>query len=129
VTRIDRQAGLARRIFTSHPADYPLSGTKPVKDDGWTDQVITRQTPFVANSTTEFARYFPDHALINRLGCQSALILPVVQSGQTIATVNVPDETGRFTPATVASVQAVVTRDHAGLVQAVLASPLQGAVG
>ena len=25
VTRIDRQAGLARHIFTSHPVDYPLS--------------------------------------------------------------------------------------------------------
>ncbi len=50
VTRIDRQAGLTRRIFTSHPADYPLSGTKPVKDDGWTDQVITRTTLFVANT-------------------------------------------------------------------------------
>ncbi len=121
VTRIDRQAGLARRIFTSHPADYPISGTKPVKDDGWTDQVIIRQTPFVANTTAEFVLFFPDHVLINRLGCQSALNLPVVEAGQTIATVNVLDEAGRFTAATVAAVDAVLRRDHAGLVAAVLA--------
>lgn len=121
VTRIDRQAGLARRIFTSHPVDYPVSGTKPVREDGWTDQVITRQTPFVANSTAEFAVYFPDHALINSLGCQSALNLPVVDGGQTIATVNVLDDAGRFDPATVAAVEAVLNRDHAGIVAAVLA--------
>jgi GAF domain-containing protein len=124
VTRIDRQAGLARRIYTSHPVDYPLSGTKPLQDDVWTDLVITRQTPFAANTTAEFAVFFPDHALINRLGCQSALNLPVVDGGQTLATVNVLDDAGRFTPATVAAVEAVLKRDHAGIVAAVLASPL-----
>ena len=124
VTRIDRQAGLARRIFTSHPVEYPVSGTKPVQDDGWTDLVITRQTPFVANTTAEFAVFFPDHALINRLGCQSALNLPVVDGGQTIATVNVLDDAGRFTLAAVAAVQFVLKQDHAGIVAAVLASPL-----
>ena len=124
VTRIDRPAGLARRIFTSHPADYPASGTKPIRPDGWTAQVIDGQSSFVANSTAEFAVYFPDHALINRLGCHSALNVPVVDAGQTIATVNVLDDAGRFTPATVAAVEAVLMRDHAVVVAAVLASPL-----
>lgn len=124
VTRIDRQAGLARRIYTSHPVEYPLSGTKPLQDDGWTDLVITRQTPFVANTTAEFAVFFPDHALINRLGCHSALNLPVVYGGQTIATVNVLDDANCFTPATVAAVEAMLKQDHAGIVAAVLASPL-----
>ncbi len=67
--------------------------------------------------------------MISRLGCQSALNLPVVRAGQTIATVNVLDDAGRFTPATVAAVEAVLKRNHAGLVQAVLASSLQGVVG
>ena len=124
VTRIDRQAGLARRIYTSHPADYPTSGTKPIRPDGWTAQVIDGQTSFVANTTAEFAVYFPDHALINRLGCQSALNVPVVGAGHTIATVNILDDAGRFTPDTVDRVEQLLKTQHAGLVAAILASPL-----
>jgi hypothetical protein len=124
VTRIDRPAGLARRIFTSHPADYPASGTKPIRPDGWTAQVIDGQSSFVANSTAEFAVYFPDHALINQLGCQSALNVPVVEAGQTIATVNILDDAGRFTPETVDRVERILKAHHADLVAAILASPL-----
>ena len=124
VTRIDRPAGLARRIYTSHPADYPASGTKPIQPDGWTAQVIDGQTSFVANATAEFAVYFPDHALINRLGCQSALNVPVIEAGQTIATVNILDDAGRFTPETVARVERLLAAQHAGLVAAIWASPL-----
>jgi hypothetical protein len=124
VTRIDRQAGLARRIYTSHPVDYPASGTKPIQPDGWTALVIDGQTSFVANRTAEFAVYFPDHALINRLGCQSALNVPVVEAGQSIATVNILDDAGRFTPETVARVEQLLKTQHAGLVAAIWASPL-----
>lgn len=124
VTRIDRPAGLARRIYTSHPADYPASGTKPIRPDGWTAQVIDGQTSFVANTTAEFAVYFPDHALINRLGCQSALNVPVVEAGETIATVNILDDAGRFTPETVGRVERLLAAQHARLAAAILASPL-----
>lgn len=124
VTRIDRPAGLARRVFTSHPAEYPASGTKPIRPDGWTARVIDGQTSFVANTTAEFAVYFPDHALINRLGCQSALNVPVVEAGQTIATVNILDDAGRFTPETVGRVERLLAAQHARLTAAILASPL-----
>ena len=124
VTRIDHARGLARRIYTSHPLDYPTSGTKPVQPDGWTRQVIDGQRSFVANSTAEFAIYFPDHALINRLGCQSALNVPVVDGGVTVATVNILDDEGRFAPATVLAVQDAVQAHHAALVAAIKASPL-----
>ena len=48
VTVLDRRAGLARRAYTSHPAEYPASGTKPLRSDAWSDQVIGRAEPFVA---------------------------------------------------------------------------------
>ena len=37
VTVIDRAAGLARRVYTSHPDTYPVSGTKPIQpnDTEW----------------------------------------------------------------------------------------------
>ncbi|PZR01023.1 MAG: GAF domain-containing protein [Cereibacter sphaeroides] len=124
VTRIDLEHGLARRIYTSDAKAYPTSGTKPIHQDGWTAQVIEGQQSFVANTTAEFAVYFPDHALINQLGCYSALNVPVVDKGQTIATVNVLDDQDRFSPATVAAIEGAIHASRGRLVPAVLASPL-----
>ncbi len=124
VTRIDHAQALARRIYTSHPVDYPTSGTKPVQPDGWTRQVIDGQRSFVANMTADFAIYFPDHALINRLGCQSALNVPIVDAGVTVAAVNILDNAGRFTPRTVSAVEALLHSQHASLITAIRASPL-----
>ena len=123
VTRIDRAAGLARRIHSSDPAAYPLSGTKPIRPDAWTAQVIEQGRPFVANSVAEFAVHFPDHALIESLGCRSALNLPVAAGGAIIATVNILDDADRFTPQVVAGVQAILSDCHDDLVAAVGASP------
>ena len=64
ITTLDLTAGLARRAYSSHPVEYPVSGTKPLTRDGWHEFCITGQQTFVANTTPEFARYFFDHALI-----------------------------------------------------------------
>jgi len=124
VKRIDRQAGPARRIFTSHPVDCPASGTKPVRDDACTGPVITRQIPFLANSAAKAAVLFclpcPKQPARWPVGADPA----GDRGGQTVVTVNVPDDAGRFTPTVVTAVEPVLKRDHAGIVAAVLASPL-----
>ena len=122
VTTVDRRAGLARRVYTSHPADYPVTGTKPMGDDGWSRLVIDGQQTFVANTTAEFAVYFPDHALINALGCQSAVNVPVMDGGQVVGTVNLLDVEGHYTPARVAAAQAEIAAAHAVLVPALRAA-------
>ena len=124
ITVIDRPRDVARRAFTSHPDEYPTSGEKPVTPDGWTRQVLDQQQSFVANSTAEFAIYFPDHALINALGCASALNVPVVADGEVVATVNILDDAGRFTPETVARIEALVAARRDDLVRAVASAPL-----
>ncbi|MEM8691644.1 MAG: GAF domain-containing protein [Pseudomonadota bacterium] len=97
VTVLDRNAGFARRVYSSCPETYPVSGTKPMAQGAWTDQVIVRGETFVANSVAEFAPYFADCAVIETLGCASALNVPVGQD-QVIGTVNVLDVAGFFTP-------------------------------
>ncbi|WP_299772609.1 GAF domain-containing protein [uncultured Tateyamaria sp.] len=97
VTVLDHKAGLAQRVYTSHPETYPLSGTKPISQGAWTEMVIERGETFVANTVAEFAIYFADHALIESHGCQSALNVPVVDD-RVVGTVNVLDQEHYFSP-------------------------------
>ena len=128
VTVLDRAAGLARRAYTSHPADYPTSGTKPMRNDGWSDLVIGEGRSFVANTTPEFAVYFADHALINALGCASAMNIPVADAaGQVVGTVNILDAEGHFTPDRIATLEALVADHRPALLAALAAVPMDPA--
>ncbi|QQA41605.1 GAF domain-containing protein [Pelagovum pacificum] len=106
VMELDREASLARRAYTSHPVDYPASGTKPFRMDGWFDTVVGRGETFVANHLSEIAQVFPDHELIGSLGCGSVINLPLFDDGQVKATVNLLDAEEHYTPDRVARAEA-----------------------
>ncbi len=108
VTTVDETAGLARRLYTSHPVEYPVSGTKPLEKDGWYDATVAGRQTFVANTPPEFAKYFFDHELIVSLGLGSCINVPVVDGGQVVGTVNLLAEAGHFTPARLAAYEALV---------------------
>jgi hypothetical protein len=109
ITALDTQAGNFRRIYTSHPAEYPTSGTKPMTADGWHDHCITGRQTFVANTPPEFARYFFDHELITSLGLGSCINIPVHDgAGPVLGTVNLLAEAQHFTPARLAAYVALV---------------------
>lgn len=118
VTALDEGAGLFSRVFTSHPVEYPVSGTKPMERDGWYATTIAGRQTFVANTPPEFAKYFFDHALIVSLGLGSCINVPVVDDGQVLGTVNLLSEAGHFTPDRLAAYQALVAEANAGLVAA-----------
>lgn len=117
-TVLDQAAGLARRAYSSHPEDYPVTGTKPMQSNPWFEQVIGRGEVFVANTTDQFKPFFGDHALINALGCEAAMNIPVSDDKQVIGTVNILDKEGHFTPERVAALQALVAANHAKLLAA-----------
>jgi hypothetical protein len=98
VTSVDMNAGLARRLYTSHPKEYPVSGTKPIHRDAWFDIVHGERRSFVANTIADIAKVFPDHELIRSLGCGSVINLPVVLRGELVATVNLLHEEHHYTP-------------------------------
>jgi hypothetical protein len=126
VTVLDRTAGLARRAYTSHPVDYPTSGTKPMRNDGWTDVVLGEQRSFVANTTAEFAIYFADHALINALGCESAMNIPVADdAGLVVGTVNILDAADHFTPDRTARLEGLVAAHRTALLAAMARVPME----
>lgn len=126
VTVLDPVAGLARRAYSSHPHDYPTSGTKPIQDNAWTAQVIGSGERFVANSTAEFAPFFGDHALINSLGCEAAMNIPVPdEAGRVVGTVNILDVAHHFTRDCAAGLQALVATHRADLLAAMAAVPME----
>lgn len=108
VTKLDEDRALFARVFTSHPVEYPVSGTKPMERDGWYDTTIAGRQTFVANTPPEFATYFFDHELIVSLGLGSCINVPVVDSGRVLGTVNILAEAGHFTPAKLGAYEQLV---------------------
>lgn len=108
VMTVDMQAGLARRAYSSHPVDYPVSGTKPIEHNSWFEIVHTKRLSFVANTIEDIAAVFPDHALIASLGCGSVFNLPVVLGDDLVATINMLDVTGHYDAARVAEAEALL---------------------
>lgn len=115
---LDNEAGLARRAYTSHPTDYPATGSKPMRQDRWSAQVIDARQSFVANSTDGFSDVFSDYPLINELGCESVLNVPVIEQNTVVGTVNFLDGKNHFTPERVAALQNLVSAHHLALVTA-----------
>ncbi|MGI9395439.1 MAG: GAF domain-containing protein [Boseongicola sp.] len=125
VTVLDRAAGVARRAYTSHPDDYPATGTKPMGTSAWTQQVIARGETFVANTTSGFSPFFSDHALINELGCEAAINIPITRSNQVVGTVNILDEAEHFTPERVKALERIVEERRVDLLRALADTPMQ----
>ncbi len=109
VTTVDMKSGLARRLYTDHPVEYPVSGSKPIHRDRWFAIVHDEGRSFVANSIAEIAGHFPDHELIAALGCGSVINLPVVMKGELVATVNMLDKDGSYGPEKVTLVESILS--------------------
>lgn len=108
VTLVDTPAGVVRRAYSNRPRDYPTSGTKPLRGNtgNWFEHVFNQRRTFVANALADIAEVFPDHELIGSLGCGAVINMPVVLAGDLVATVNLLDAAGRYTPERVAAAQA-----------------------
>jgi GAF domain-containing protein len=98
VTTVEQGGRLARRSYSNMPGPYPVSGTKEVEPNRWTEIVVGRGETFVANTLAEIATVFPDHELIGSLGLASVVNMPVVLGGELMATLNLLDVEGYFTP-------------------------------
>jgi len=85
------------RVFTSHPEDYPVSGTKPIRYDAWFDVVHKQRQAYVANTIEAMKAHFPDHETIAALGCGSVVNLPVEIAGEMVGTINLLHEEKFYT--------------------------------
>lgn len=92
---------IAHRFYTNMPVAYPVSGEKKITPNAWTAQVLERHQTFVANTIDEIAQVFPDHDLIQSLGCESCINIPIVVRGRVIGTLNCLHEAHHYTPSRV----------------------------
>lgn len=108
---IDNKENVARRNYSNMPDAYPVSGEKPMEFNSWSMHVLENRQTFVANSIVEIADVFPDYELIQSLGCESCLNLPIVVADNVIGTLNCLNVAGHYTPE---RVQAAKTLRQAG---------------
>lgn len=95
---VDMTAELARRVYSDHPKEYPVTGIKPIHRDAWFDIVHGEKRSFVANTIADIAKVFPDFELIKSLGCGSVINLPVVLHNELVATINLLHIENYYTP-------------------------------
>lgn len=78
-----------QRIWTSHPAEYPVTGRKRKQLTHWTDTLFVRGQVVVGEGRAVLTQTFDDHALMARLGLNAFINVPLLQAGHAIATFNV----------------------------------------
>lgn len=116
---VDNDASLSRRAYSSHPKEYPVSGSKPLhKEDRWSQQVLVGRHCFIANNTAGFADIFPDYELINKLGCESVINVPIISDGEVIGTLNFLDGAEHFNETRVSTLLKLIDRQRAELTDA-----------
>ena len=120
---IDHVRNVARRNYSNMPEAYPVSGEKPRNLTKWSEQVEVAKQIFVANSIDEIAEVFPDYELIQSLGCESCMNIPVVVQDKVIGTLNCLHEAGHYTPQRIAAAEQL---KHAGALAFLLNAHLNG---
>ena len=76
------------RVYANLKGDYPLLGRKKIVSAEWKSCLFDDGLPFVGHTAADIKLAFSDYELIQSLGCESVLNLPVRWNGQTIGTVN-----------------------------------------
>src|SRR5205085_1653728 len=97
VLAIDAVRKESRRMYTSAPEQYPCQGTKPLRTDSdFYRRVFLAGEPRICRDRNECRAAFPDHALIESLGCESAVNVPVRWNGVTLGSLNLLHEAGWY---------------------------------
>lgn len=93
-----------RRVYSSHPEQYPVGGEKSVEiSSGWLERCVVKQEPYLGPDRAAVREVFADHELIDSLGCGAVINVPVVDEGETLGALNILDSEGRYDEASVAA--------------------------
>lgn len=123
---IPRRSSL-KRLFTSHPDEYPVGGEKTVEiSPGWLGTVIEEKEPFLAPDLTALREVFADSELIQQLGCGAVINVPVLDHhNNVVGVLALLDAEGKYTQHSVDTAVGVINQNLAALVQAFEAHPTE----
>ena len=99
-----------RRVFTSHPAEYPLGAEKSVEiSTGWLETVISKRQAFMAPDAAALSEVFSDVALIQSLGCGAVINVPVTSHEGVVGVLALLDAEGKYTSQSLEAVSSAVS--------------------
>ena len=105
---LDLKAGEGRRFHSNMPDDYPVTGRKPVPEGTWAETVVKNREIFIANSIADIAKVFPDHELIESLGCGAVINIPVVAAGELLGCINCLNSAGSYGPERISAARSLM---------------------
>jgi hypothetical protein len=79
------------RVYSSRPAEYPVSGRKTMGETPWGHLVLKGRKPYLGRDREGIRWAFFDHALIASMGLGSVINIPVLYDGEAIGTMNLLD--------------------------------------
>lgn len=103
------QAGAdeVERVYSSRPAEYPVSARKRMGPTPWGARVLREGRSWRGTGAEDMRWAFPDHALIASLGCAACLNAPVRWKGSVLGAVNVLDAEGSYDEADLDGLEAI----------------------
>lgn len=98
ILAVDWTRNLSQRVYTNLPHAYPCGGTKPLNRDSiFFRDVLGPGRVRICRNADDIRTAFFDFALIESLGCQSAVNVPIFSGGKPIGSMNLLHENGWYT--------------------------------
>ena len=95
--KIDRNAGLMRRLYSSNTAINPIGGTKPIEAGNWAQRVLVEGLHYVGRDRSDLKSAFADHETLFDIGCESVLNTPILSRGHVVGSINILDIENHYT--------------------------------
>lgn len=76
------------RIYSNRPAEYPVSGRKPMGPTPWGKHVMEGKQSYLGKDKAGIRWAFFDHELIESMGLGSVINVPAIYDGKVIGTIN-----------------------------------------
>jgi hypothetical protein len=86
------------RVYSNRPAEYAVSGRKPMGKTPWGELVLKSRKPYLGRDREGIRWAFFDHELIESMGLGSVINIPVVYDGACLGTMNLLDAEHHYRP-------------------------------
>jgi hypothetical protein len=96
-----------QRIWSSNPADYPTSARKAMGVTAWGARVLHGRQLWMGRTAEDIRWAFPDHALLERLGCAACIHALVEWDGRLLGVVSMLDGADAYTADDMAGLNAI----------------------
>ncbi|MEX0694448.1 MAG: GAF domain-containing protein [Rhodospirillales bacterium] len=104
------------RCHSSNPDKYPTGGRKQKRDTAWGHHVLEQGQHYIGYNADDIRRSFDDHAVIQDLGLESVLNIPIEENGRAVGTMNLLDKAGYYHEGQV-DIARVIANTLAGVLQ------------